>query len=104
MIDTEEPVGQEVYRMAMEDLLASAGWDYLFKRLLKLREESMGNLTRLSQDYQARPTEIAAVGSRIRMIDQMVKLPSDMAKETYESSPLTYNHAATRGRRNLSGR
>lgn len=104
MIDTDEPVGQEVYRVAMEELLAGQGWAYLEARLRYTRQQVVDSLIRACQMPNTTLTEVSVLGARIKAIDAFIELPLDMSKEQEERSPATPVGVAPRGRRYMSGR
>lgn len=104
MIDTDEPVGQEVYRIAMEELLASPGWDYLEARLRYTRQQVIDSLIRACQMPNTTLIETSVLGARIKAIDAFIDLPLDMSKEQQERSPVPTTGTAPRGRRYMSGR
>lgn len=95
----DEPVQDEVYRYAIQELLASQGWAYLEAALKDIRLRNLEALTRLSQDYNSRPQEIAATGAAISMIDKVLSLPHDMAYHEASKTPVAYHAPAPRGRR-----
>lgn len=105
MIDAEEPVHQEVYRNAMQELLASDGWMYLEGRLQETRQRVIDSLIRASQEVSPCSTEVAVLGARIKAIEAFLELPLDMSKEVQESRPVPRNNQHPHGRRYMtSGR